>query len=692
MKKILESFNNQSLRVQLTVWFLIIALIPLAWITIVTYKFALNTLQKQAEKHLKALVVRQVKLLDIFLAEQERIATELAKESLPPLAEKSLEEALKKYGKDSQEYLQTYQQFAPLLANRARTMNFQKFIIADEDGTVVFSLGQDLFESGSDMLKPETESQKIFSELFKKTNIEKKPQISPFFFLSENSPPGIIISSPILDQNSQQVLGILFFQISNAAIYQPIQNFHGLGQTGETFVALILDSQPLLFLHAEQKIPQVYRINPDGPFGKFIQSTLDGNEAIQYVEDFNGDETIAIGQKINPQANWAIVTKVDNAEIIAAFASLKHFAWLLLAITAVFVSMIASYVARKISQPIEMLTKTTKMMTAGDLSQRIHIPYKNELGRLGTSFNEMASQLDHIIHHLDSLVAARTEEIVNKNSQLKQKIEELRETQNRLINQEKLASLGSLTAGIAHEIKNPLNFVTNFAELSSQLQKDLLSEVEAISSVIPVESKEEILQQLETLKLNLERIIKHGKRADSIVHNMLQHSRAAPGEKDSIDLNNLLDEYVDLAYHGMRAKDSSFNVKIEKNYDPNLIKAYVSPQEISRVFLNLLNNAFYAINQRLKNSEATYHPLVKISTENNAHDIIIKIWDNGIGIPKNVLPKLFTPFFTTKPPGEGTGLGLSLSYNIVVQGHNGTLSVESEEKQYTEFIIRLPKK
>jgi signal transduction histidine kinase len=690
MKKILQIFNNQSLKIQLTIWFLIIALIPLTWTTYVTYRFALKNLQKQAENHLNALVIRQVALQNLFLAEKERMASSMAKESLPPIAEEAMEQILKTYGKNSKEFFEVYDKFAPLLSEQAETLNLRNFILVDDDGTIVLSLAPKLLQTGFNLLHPENENQKVFSELFTKASTELKPQISPLFFLSENSPPGIFISAPIIG-HANNLLGVLLFQISNTSLYQPIRNFKGLGKTGETLIAMNIDSQYIVYSHEKKGFPRVYRINPDSSFGKYITETLQGKSIIDYVEDYHGNETIIVGKKINPHANWAIITKVDHAEIIGAFTKLKYFSWILLAITTVFVIMIASYVARKIAKPILMLTEKTKLMTAGDLNQRIHIPYKNELGRLGTSFNEMAAQLDHIIHHLDALVAKRTEEVENKNTQLNHTIEELREAQNRLITQEKLASLGALTAGIAHEIKNPLNFVNNFAELSSQIQKDLADQIESMGSILPQEKKDELLEMLATLKLNIEKIYKHGKRADSIVHNMLQHSRATPGDKDLIDLNNLLDEYVGLAYHGMRAKDTSFNVKIEKNYDHSLSKMFVSPQEISRVFLNLLNNALYAINLRQKNSKQPYESILRITTEERTNEVLIKIWDNGVGIPEDIFPKLFTPFFTTKPTGEGTGLGLSLSYNIIVQGHNGKLTVKSEEGNYTEFTIQLPK-
>ena len=232
------------------------------------------------------------------------------------------------------------------------------------------------------------------------------------------------------------------------------------------------------------------------------------------------------------------------------------------------------------------------------------------------------------------------------------------------------------------KIKNPLNFVNNFSELSKELIDDVKAELKN-------NNNEEVLAILEDLKLNLEKINQHGKRADSIVKGMLLHSRGSSGEKTLTDLNNLLDQYVTLAYHGLRAQDKEFNITIEKDYDESLEKINVVPQDISRVFLNIINNACYAAYDRKKKSGDDFKPVIKVSTKNLKDKVEIRIGDNGNGIPPGILDKIFQPFFTTKPTGEGTGLGLSLSYDIVTKQHGGELKVESEENVGTDFIIIL---
>lgn len=272
----------------------------------------------------------------------------------------------------------------------------------------------------------------------------------------------------------------------------------------------------------------------------------------------------------------------------------------------------------------------------------------------------------------------------------------LKATQSQLIQSEKMASLGELTAGIAHEIQNPLNFVNNFSEVSNELidemneelQKGDLEEAKAIAGDI---------------KQNLEKINHHGKRADDIVKGMLQHSRSSSGVKEPTDINALADEYLRLAYHGLRARDKSFNAKFETAFEEGIDKVKVIPQDIGRVILNLITNAFYAVNEKstsinlskeasakLEASEAKYEPKVTVSTKKERGKVIVSVQDNGNGIPDSVKKKIFQPFFTTKPTGQGTGLGLSMSYDIVTKGHGGELSVLSKIGEGAEFVVSLP--
>ena len=265
---------------------------------------------------------------------------------------------------------------------------------------------------------------------------------------------------------------------------------------------------------------------------------------------------------------------------------------------------------------------------------------------------------------------------------LEKTLVDLRATQSQLIQSEKMASLGELTAGIAHEIQNPLNFVNNFSEVNEELLKELKAEAGKGNF-------EEVKAIANDIAFNSEKINHHGKRADSIVKGMLQHSRTSGGQKEPTDINALSEEYLRLAYHGFRAKDKSFNAIFKTELDDSVGKVNIIPQDIGRVILNLINNAFYAVDEKMKQNISGYEPTVLVGTRKNNGKVEIKVADNGNGIPQKALDKIFQPFFTTKPTGQGTGLGLSLSYDIV-KAHGGELKVETKEGEGSEFIIQLP--
>jgi len=270
--------------------------------------------------------------------------------------------------------------------------------------------------------------------------------------------------------------------------------------------------------------------------------------------------------------------------------------------------------------------------------------------------------------------------------------DELKATQASLIHAEKMASLGQLTAGIAHEIKNPLNFVNNFAALSVELLDELKETLRPVLASLRGDKRAEADEVVDMLTGNLEKIAEHGKRADGIVKSMLAHSRGGSGERQSADLNALLDETLNLAYHGARAQDPNFNITIERDFDRKIAPIEMVPQDISRVLLNLFGNGFYATDKRRREAaDATFQPVLKVATRDLGNQVEIRVRDNGTGIPPEFRDKLFQPFFTTKPTGEGTGLGLSISYDIVTQQHGGTITVDSREGEFTKFTIRLPR-
>jgi len=325
----------------------------------------------------------------------------------------------------------------------------------------------------------------------------------------------------------------------------------------------------------------------------------------------------------------------------------------------------------------------------------IYLPLRIEERIVGVlsvqSFNKNAySTYDlDMLSNLANYIAIAIENAVSY-EKINKANNELKAAQAQLIQSEKMASLGQLTAGIAHEIKNPLNFINNFSDLTVDLAGELAQELDKFENrLLPGEG--ELMQELiRDIASNARKINEHGKRADSIIKGMLLHSRGKAGEKQPVDINNMLLESFNLGYHSMRAQDNSFNIKLETDLDPDLGMISVIPQDISRVFLNIISNACYATHQKRKRNMDSYSPILQISTKRRGGKVEIRFRDNGTGIPQAIMDKVFNPFFTTKPAGQGTGLGLSLSFDIVVQEHNGEMTAGSVEGEYAEFLITLP--
>jgi signal transduction histidine kinase len=309
-------------------------------------------------------------------------------------------------------------------------------------------------------------------------------------------------------------------------------------------------------------------------------------------------------------------------------------------------------------------------------------PFTDKQIELVSTFADQAAIAIENVRLFES-VEARTRELAAS-------LEDLRATQDRLVQTQKLASLGQLTAGIAHEIKNPLNFVNNFSGLSGEMIEELR---EALADVNLTEKKRsEITELMDTLRGNFDKVVQHGKRADAIVKNMLLHSREGSGEHRLVDINAIVEESLNLAWHGARAEKQGFDITLKRSFDPTAGEADLFPQDITRALLNLISNGFYAATQRkVEANGVDYRPTLAASTKSLGDRVEIRIRDNGTGIPPEVKEKMFNPFFTTKPAGEGTGLGLSISHDIIVKQHGGSIEVDTQPGEFTEIRVILPR-
>ena len=379
-----------------------------------------------------------------------------------------------------------------------------------------------------------------------------------------------------------------------------------------------------------------------------------------------------------------------NHQISAAFL-------ILIPLTALVVIVgLPRFLRSNLLNPLHQILEGVRQVDAGNLTVQVPLEVRDEIGDLAQNFNQMTHSLRQSKEELIQYAETLETKVAERTQELKQSLDNLKAAQNQLIQKEKMASLGELTAGIAHEIQNPLNFVNNFAEVSAELAEELAQTVS--EGDIPAATALSA-----DLRENMGYIVENGQRASSIVRSMLEHSRSSTGERRPTDLNELADEYLRLTYHGLRrsGQDADFQVQLCTQFEEGL-NVMAAPQDIGRVLLNLYNNAFYAVQQKQRQiqktvmagageeTEAPYRPTVWVSTRQVNGSVELSVRDNGVGIPEAIRDKIFQPFFTTKPTGEGTGLGLSLSYDIITKGHGGEMVLESREGEITELVISLP--
>lgn len=660
-------FDDLKIRNKLILSYLFIALTPLILLTMSTFEITEEILVNRMTNNLEAIANRQAIQIRSFLREKQLDVKTVARS---PYVSDILEIIInnyEKFGLESLEYKIAIASLEKFLKYYLQEANYDDLFLIAKNGEAIFSVkkGEDLGSNYFTGVYRNTELAKVFDRAT--TLIET--QVSDFAYYPATNEPAIFIAAPILKDS--EVIGGLVLQLNNAEVYEVVNNHIGLQSTGETLIIGQVDDY-ITYLTPT-------RFDPYAPFrrhislnsseGEFFRSVIHGQNRKGIIKDYRGKETLAVGKYFLPELGWGMIVKIDTDELFAPISFLKWLAILFSLLTAAFVLLTTYKVAETIAYPIIYMMQKAQIISLGNLSETIDIEAKNEMGQLAHAFNDMTSKLRNIISHLDDLVKERTFE--------------LERAKDRLVIQEKLASLGALTAGIAHEIKNPLNFVTNLSLLSLHALEDLQSTMINQRIILP-EEKDQFL----TIEQNIRSTFEQGKKADNIVQRMLAHSRLGKGLVSDTNINQLVNDYLDLTAHSAIPRE--FPVTIEKRLDPNLAIIQAIAEDIGRVLLNIFNNAFYAMGKK-REQDQDYRPLLIVETKNLENKIEIKIRDNGIGIPEDVAKHIFTPFFTTKPPGEGTGLGLSLSYNIVVQEHEGELEFKSEQGKFTEFIIRLLK-
>lgn len=449
-------------------------------------------------------------------------------------------------------------------------------------------------------------------------------------------------------------------------------------RVGGSGYAFVTDTAGRLIAHPDMSL--VLRETDLSALPQVAAAMAGGTERVLSARGPDGRAVLS-AHAVIPRLGWIVFVEQPTAEALAPVYTAAYQTLALLGLGVVLALVAGAVLARRLTGPIRDLQAGAERFGGGDLSQRIAVSSTDEIGTLALRFNEMAGRIQDAQETLEAKVADRTRELARS-------LDELRAAQDRLVQSEKLASLGQLTAGIAHEIKNPLNFVNNFAELSGELLVELQDALAKAGTALDDATRAEIGELCGMLRDNLAKVGTHGRRADSIVRNMLAHSREGAGERRRVEVNTLVEEALNLAWHGARAEQPGFNVSIERHLDPDVGQLDLYPQEFTRVLLNLFGNAFHAVRQK---EAPGFQPHVAVSTRPGPGEVTVSVRDNGTGIPEAVRAHIFEPFFTTKPAGQGTGLGLSLSHDIVVQQHGGQIAVATEPGAWTEFTIRLPR-
>jgi signal transduction histidine kinase len=525
----------------------------------------------------------------------------------------------------------------------------------------VSRLAIDVVDSGLDLSKDPK-----FTEA-----VAHKVYYGPVYFRRESEPYMTLALA-----GTRKDAGVSIAEVNLKLIWDVVSQI----KVGEHGHAYVVGPQGRLIAH-----PDISLVLRNTDMSKLVQvaraGSMDPEDALKGSMNIQGQQVLTASAPIAP-LGWTMFVELPVNEAYASlYQALQRLA-IVLAGASIFAVLAGIFLARRMVGPIQALRSGAERIGSGDFTQRISIKTGDELEGLADQFNDMGARLQESYADLEKKVEQRTAE-------LRQSLHELRTAQDRLVQTEKLASLGQLTAGIAHEIKNPLNFVNNFSALSAELIDELNDVLKP--AALDGKTREEVDELTHMLKGNLEKVVQHGKRADSIVKNMLLHSREGSGEHRPADINAIVEESLNLAYHGARAERSGFNITLKRDLDPNAGMIDLYPQEITRVFLNLISNGFYAATKRKEAGEEGFEPMLGATTKSLGDKVEIRIRDNGTGIPLEVKEKMFNPFFTTKPAGEGTGLGLSMSHDIVVKQHGGTIDVDTVPGAYTEFIITLPR-
>jgi signal transduction histidine kinase len=697
----------KSLRSQLLAIFFLIAVVPLAVALGLSYWSTRSLLEAELEKSLRAIAARQA-------AQLSRITRERMAE-VELLAQSPL--VIEAFGGSDAAISMLAQYARPLVQERA----YSNLYLIGRDGSIIYT-AQEAPESRTNLRRDfrDTELTRVFERAI--TILET--EFSDYRIHQPTGRPAAFVATPVLAGG--RILGVIALEMGPAAVLAGVDDYTGLGVTGETLV-LVRDGNDAVLVSPTRQDPTTshrLRFPMQADASRIFRNAIDGQRGSGFGSDQWGREVFATWRYL-PAMRWGIVVKIDRSE---AFASVDRLGMLFLGIlglVTVVMSAVAGVLASTIVRPIRQLSAATRRVASGEFAVPIEVKASREIEALASDFRGMVSHLNETFTELrattrerekaanealayaeqarlaridleeanatlEMKVEERTRELTEKNGELERALGDLQRSQQQLIAQEKMASLGQLTSGIAHEISNPINFVTNFSELSI----DLITDLEAVGQRFApsVESSEfvEFKELLPMLADNVSKIHLHGRRAENIVKSMLEHTRATASTRQPRPLNQVIRDLVRTSYQSMRIRDAQIDVAFVLSLDESVGDVPIFSAEFTRAFNNLAYNAIWAANERRKLAGPDFLPTVEVRTRPVGDNMKLHIRDNGIGIPREHRARIFQPFFTTKPPGAGVGLGLSLAWQLIVDQHGGTIEFESEPHNFTEFVVTLP--
>jgi two-component system, NtrC family, sensor kinase len=681
---------------KLLFWFLLIALLPLTSVTAITYYIASQSQLQKVNEHLVSIAESKAKQLENYLNERQKNAATVAQ--MPNIADaiEQYQTAFTNSGINSLAYQQIDQKYRPFLTNYLDIFGYSNIFLISQSGDAIFSVkrSEEVGSNYRQKLNNNTELAKVFDRAKTLMQIE----ISKFSYYQPTQQPAAFIAAPVFKNN--QIIGVVVLQLHNQEFNKVVNDYTGLGKTGETIVGSVVGESIVFTTSTRHDLKAAFNrtINISQEKSHPLNLASQGIKGTGIKIDYRGQETIATWRYL-PSLNAGLLVKIDTSEAFASLKAHRNIVILLGTITLLLVIFAAIVVAKSISKPVVELTQSVQEFAQGNLHQQAPVLTEDEIGQLAQSFNRMAGQLKasfDTIKERETELAIAKEQLEAVLVQLQQEVEQLAV---QLVQSEKMSSLGQLLAGVAHEINNPVNFIDANLTYANNYAQDLLRLLQLYQKHYPQPVRE---IQNESENIDLEFLIADfpkllnsmqvgASRITEIVLSLRNFSRIDEAECKSVDIHEGIDNTLMILSNRLKDKHKNSAIEVVKEYgELPLVECY--PGQLNQVFMNILANAIDALEESISSEKTqSKKPQIRLRTEiTKDKQVIIRIADNGSGIPENSQKRLFDPFFTTKPAGKGTGLGLSISYKIITETHQGKLQCFSQLGQGTEFVITIP--